>query len=138
MTRRSSRQSGVSLIELLVVVTIVAILASIAIPSYQRHVMRTNRAAARACIMEYSQFMERYYTSNMTYVGAAPVLNCSTDSGFAAKYTMGLANLGLRTYTINAVPIGAQFTRDTQCRTLSLTHANQRLESGSGTPADCW
>ena len=67
-----------------ITVTIVAILAAIAYPSYQSHVTSTHRSAAKACLSEYAQFMERYYTTNFTYDGAAPALACSVDGEWDA------------------------------------------------------
>lgn len=134
------RMAGVTLIELMVVMLVVVILGAIAVPSYQNHVMRSHRAAARACLNEYAQYMERYYTTNLTYdVDDFPVLNCATDSGLDTKYTFDLNPAPTqRTYRIRAVPIDAQADRDAQCGTLSLTQAGLRGETGSGTTADCW
>lgn len=42
---------GFTLIELMIVVAIVAILAAVAYPSYQAHVIRTNRALANGCLL---------------------------------------------------------------------------------------
>jgi type IV pilus assembly protein PilE len=138
MKLSSRRQSGFTLVELMVTVLIVSILVGIAIPSYSRYVMRTNRAAARACMMDYAQFMERQYTTALTYVLAAnPVMGCSTDSGMGDNYVFTVARTQ-RTYTITATPIAAQWTRDTQCRALGLNQAGQRTEGGTGTVADCW
>lgn len=139
MNLKHRKSAGVTLLELLIVVTIVGILAAIAFPSYQRYVMRTNRAAARACLGEFSQSMERFYTTNMTYIGAAPNLGCFTESNLGARYTFDINPAAAqRTYRVRAVPIGAQLAGDTQCGTLTLNQAGLRTESGSGTVNDCW
>ena len=74
---------GMTLIEVMIVVVIVGILAAIAYPSYQNYVIRANRGAATACLLELSQFMERLYTQNMTYSPdpAVPLaaLTCRND-----------------------------------------------------------
>jgi type IV pilus assembly protein PilE len=137
---KSPRQKGFTLIELLIVITIVAILAAIAIPSYSRYVTRTNRAAARACLMEYVTFMERYYTTRLTYVGGVPgALGCAAEAGVAGNYTFAADGIAQRTFTARATPVGSQATRDTECGQLTMNQANQRgVVGGSGTVAECW
>ena len=61
---------GFTLIELMIVVGIVAILATIANASYQSFVLKSRRAAAATCLMERAHYMERYYTTQLTYAGA--------------------------------------------------------------------
>jgi type IV pilus assembly protein PilE len=132
------RQAGITLIELMTVVTIIAILSAIAIPSYQSYVVRTQRSAAKACLSEYAQFMERYYTSNLTYVGAAPSPGCKTDGGLDQRYTFDIGTPTQKTYTASATPVGTQATKDAKCGTLSITQDGTRGASGTGGVAACW
>ena len=125
------RSRGFPLIELMIVVVIIAILASIAYPSYQRYVLQTRRAAAQCCLMEWAQWMERYYTTKMTYKNAArPALSCTNELG--NFYTFALDGEPSDTsYKLKATAIGAQ-ARDTGCTPLTLDSA------GTKGPAGCW
>jgi type IV pilus assembly protein PilE len=139
MHARFRKVSGFSLVELMIVVVIIGILTAVAIPGYSSYVMRTNRAAARSCMLEYGQFMERYYTTNLTYAGAAPgALGCASDANLNTRYTFTVGNLAQNTYTITATPIGPQLAKDTACATLTVNQAGTRTESGSSDVTTCW
>ena len=126
-------QRGFTLIELMVVVAIVAILAAVAFPSYNSHVMKSRRAAAATCLMERAQFMERYYTTNLTYVDAPAPAQCPD---IAAFYNVSFVEAPTaRAYTLRAVPQAAQAQRDTKCGTLTLTATGQR---GAASTTGCW
>lgn len=128
------RATGFTLIEVMIVVAIIAILASIALPSYQQHILTTNRASAKACMSEFAQAYERRYTTNMTYDSDDDiVLGCQTEGTLDDRYTITAANTAT-TFTITATPIGAQL-KDTQCKTLTLNQAGTKTASGTGT---CW
>ncbi|MCH8537162.1 MAG: prepilin-type N-terminal cleavage/methylation domain-containing protein [Alkalimonas sp.] len=127
-----------TLIEIMVVVAIVGIIAAIAYPAYQSQVERSFRATATGCLFEISHFMERYYTSEMSYVGAElPTLQCRNDT--ANRYSYSITNQAARSYTLTAVPQGVQASDD--CGTLTLTQTGQKGAAGGTDPAmvqRCW
>lgn len=138
---RTSR--GFTLIELMITVAIIGILAAVAYPAYQDSIIKTRRSAAKACLSELAQYMERYYTTNLQYhqtpagvANALPNLQCRND--VAQSYTFATTVLQAGAYTLSATPIGAQLARDTRCGTLTLNQAGTKTESGTGTVADCW
>ncbi len=126
-------ESGFSLIEVMIVVAIIAIIAAIALPSYNGHIQKTRRAAGGACVTAMAQQMERWYTTNLTYVGGDDALDTTVCRDSALDfYTIGSADVAARTYTITATPTGAQ--SGDACGILSVT------QSGAKSPgtAGCW
>ena len=67
----SGHALGFTLIEVMITVAIIAVLTAIAYPSYESHVTKTRRAAAAGCLLERAQFMERFYTTNLSYLDSA-------------------------------------------------------------------
>ena len=120
----------------LVAVAIVGLLAAIAIPSYQDSIRKSRRKAAAACVVEQAVFMERFYTTNLRYTGAAlPGGGCRTD--LAAFYVFALNGVpDATTYAITAAPTAAQ--PDPLCETLGINQAGQKTETGTGTANECW
>lgn len=134
-----SRNRGVTLIELMIVVLVIAILASVAYPSYRTQVVKTHRSAAKACLAQYAQFMERYYTTNLTYLGANPTLGCATEGGLDARYGFSVTAATASAYTVAATPTVSWASRDTLCGTLTLNERGVRTESGTASSIDeCW
>ena len=74
-----SKKNGFTLIELMVVVVIIAILATIALPSYQHFILNSHAKAAEAKLLEMAQNLERYKSRNFSYRGYMPITETSGD-----------------------------------------------------------
>lgn len=136
------RNSGMTLIELMIVVAIIGILTSIAYPSYNQHVTDTRRKLAQSCLSEFALYMERFYTLNLTYEGSALVPGecvSNLNAGGANYYTFTLSNLAASTFTLTATPLGAQASGDKKCGVaLTLNQAGYRGVVSGDDPAKCW
>ena len=67
MPKSVPKHHGFTLIELMIVVAVIAILASIGYPSYAEYVAKSRRAAMTATLLQGQQWMERFYTENFSY-----------------------------------------------------------------------
>jgi type IV pilus assembly protein PilE len=74
------KQNGFTLIELMIVVVVVAILASIALPAYTDHMRRSRIPEAAAGLSNKSAQMEQFFQDSRTYA-AAPAGNNDTTTG---------------------------------------------------------
>lgn len=132
------KPKGFTLIELMVVVAVVGILAAIAYPSYLEYVARARRADAKTVMLEDTQFLERFYTQNGTYVGATLPLIESPKGGGTKYYDLSFVAAQTATaFQIQAVPKNGQ--AGDRCGTLLVNQSNQKsVSSATLDSASCW
>lgn len=87
MNRRNSSEGGFTLIEVMVVVVIIGILASVAYPSYQDVVRQTRRADGVSALSDVMARQERSFTDFNTYTTNLAALGFPLDSN--SKYVPG-------------------------------------------------
>src|SRR5215471_2208472 len=126
------RQQGFTLLELTVVLIVVAILASIAYPSFVNQAIKGNRAAAQQFMLDVANAESQYLLDARAYNGTvgAGGLNLTAPNSVAANYTVTVAlTVGPPPgYVITATPIG----RQAQDGALTLD------DTGNKTPINKW
>jgi type IV pilus assembly protein PilE len=137
------RMRGVTLIELMIVVVVLAIIASISIPSYRGYMLRAHRSDATAALLRIRVAQEKFFLQNNAYtneLGPAGLrlrpdagTSMTTENGY---YTVDFQAQTANSYTARATAIGGQ-TRDTDCTVFTITDQGMRATS-PGTLANCW
>ncbi|MEJ2114540.1 MAG: type IV pilin protein [Gammaproteobacteria bacterium] len=129
---------GFSLIELMVVVVIFGIIASIAYPAYQDQIRKTRRADAKAALMDAAARMERHYTQFGRYSATLANSGISTTSpeNFY-NITATVTNPNSQTFTLTAARANQQV--GDKCGNYSINQAQAKtVADGSLSAAQCW
>lgn len=147
--RPASGQLGVTLIELMIVVAIVAILSAFAYPSYERYVIKAKRTVAQNALLQVADRQQQFFMDNKRFAADLTSLGFSADpyvldddgtstvaSDTQAVYSISLSNVTATTWTGTAAPLKGQLSRDSHCGSLSLTQAGAKGKTGSYDK--CW
>jgi type IV pilus assembly protein PilE len=149
-----SRRRGFTLIELMIVVAIVGVLASVALPSYREYVNRGRRADAQTQLLAAQQWMERFYSQNYRYdedSGGTAVSFANQPFATSPRTGEGTAAYNLtvaaqrNTYTITATRTGTMATDP--CGNFTLTNTGRKgaasftttkYENEAAAVVGCW
>lgn len=81
-----TKESGFTLIELMIVVTIVGLLSMVAYPSYQDYIRRAERTAAMGFVAEMAQRQEIIFNNQRTYANSLAGLGMAMPTRLANNY----------------------------------------------------
>ena len=140
-----TRPQGVTLIEMLIVVVIVAITASAAVPSYRRCVLRAHRVEAKTALLNLVTAQEKFYLQNNGYAGHSALstappdglgLTGTTGNGW---YTIAITAASTTAFRATATAAGEQIA-DGDCATFTIDSLGVRgATNRGGTPSTaCW
>lgn len=148
MASQDRTQQGFTLIEVMIVVTIIAILAAVAIPNYQDYVTRGRVTEALAGLADARTKIEQYFQDNRSYPAGCviqPTAPGATEVQLTSlkMFTLACGNLSATTYTVtadgNQAMTGFSYTineQNVKTSAFSGTGASQGWTPAA--PNTCW
>jgi type IV pilus assembly protein PilE len=138
-------QSGVTLIELMIVIVVLTILVSVAVPSYRNYLIRTQRTEAKTALLNVRAAQEKFYlqknkyTNKLTDAPADDGLGMlGTSEGGLYDITVALQNVD-QGYVVTATARDDRGQKDDRkCQTLTLNDAGVKGSTGGGGTEYCW
>lgn len=124
-------EKGFSLFELLIVLVIIAILASISYPIYRYALIKTHRIEAKLALMHLANSLENYYLKNNSYRGAT-LSKCHSHEMTDKKFY----KLSIKTDKNSYQLIASATFSDPECSRFMLNQLGERTSSGSS--KHCW
>ncbi len=138
---------GVTLVELLIVIVIIGILSSIAVPTYRSYVLRSQRTEATATLLRVQAAEEKFFAQNNIYAAdltAAPPAGLGIPAVTASGYYDLRAELLEEGsgYRIVASPrAGGGQRDDDKCREFTVDHnglKSAKDNDGRDNSRECW
>lgn len=145
-------QLAFTLMELLIVVSILSLLAAAAYPSYQAQIVKMRRSDAKRSLAWVAQEMERCYSSHRRYdhadcpqIADGPTISATSDEGYYQISSIspdGAQSLTAESFSLYATPQGKQ-AGDSRCAVFQFSSTSARAAFDASTPrnnttAECW
>ena len=144
MPRCKYNHAGFTLLELMIVVTVVAIMASIAYPSYMAHIQSARREEGKKALLEAAQKMESFYALNQTYVGSADangrstIFSSNVPSDTSINYVLSVSATKT-SYTITATRSSSSAQRTDPCGDLIIKRdGTKTVANATYSSSQCW
>ena len=141
MAFKKSRQDGMTLLELMIVIAIVGILASIAMPSFNNSVMKARRADARNSLFDWQLRQAEYFADNLSYASVSSINGSganTVDSG-EGYYDITVTSFTTTTFQMTATPkSGTTQASDSECASYFCINQDGALYTGSCAAQACW
>ena len=147
--KMKTKQSGVTLIELLIAIVLLSIIAASAYPSYTQYVVRAKRTAGKSVLLQVADRQQQYFMDNKRYANALTSLGylenpfmVGSDGDYVTMgddervYMIAMAAPTPTTYTLVAVPQMIMAMKDNQCAVLFMLSTGQKGSTGGGDK--CW
>lgn len=140
--KQKIKNSGFTLIEVMVVVAIIGVLVGFAYPSYMEYVRKSNRADAKVALNDTAQRLQRCFTTYSAYnnanCSAATAYNGGASTATPEGFYSITAAINATTFTLTASPVaGTTQANDAKCTAFTLSHTGARGASGSDAD-NCW
>ncbi len=135
-TWKGKKNSGFTIIELMIVILIVALLVALAYPSYVQYIRKAKRGEAQQLLMNWSINQEIWRSNNPAYDDGTGIAPPAHDD-----YTFNVSNVTATTYTLQAVARNDQVndkSRDGSTYCGKVGAELGLLHTGAKSPVGCW
>lgn len=123
---------GFTLIEMMITVAVIAILAAIALPSYQEHLRKSRRAEAQSFMMAVASRQQQFMVDTRAYAATIAATGIAVPGNVNAAYTIDMPAPTTSAFTLTLTPTTDQAKE--RCGTLSIDQNGTKRADASG----CW
>lgn len=128
------KQTAFTLIELLITISIIAIIAGMSYPIYSNYMVKTRRIQAMQNLLLISQQFELYHSQHESYLKADLQTLMPKQIQQNRYYDYTVSEETMQSYQLSATPKSP----DTACGTLTLDQLGEKGSSGQSSNAECW